>query len=501
MLTSMFKDSMESLNGANASILQLFMNSLIKIFVLISVLSASISCYANSNRPNILFILTEDQGAHLSFLGTSGLQTPHMDSLAKSGVYFRNAFVAYPVCSPSKAAIYTSLHNHTNGILNNTPNFHKPALELTVVEAKNPLYVRNRISQQTPTLIERLKSAGYYQGVTHKLHVAPNEKFPYDEFMPGEGRGALTGFLERAQKLGKPWHLFLNVGNSHRPFPNSDKTPIRVKPAEVKLPAFLPDTPIIRQDWAEYLAAIEKADQVIGESLAVLREAGQMDNTIIICLGGDHGPAFPHGKMTLYDLGLRVTLSISGPGFGHGVQSNALVSELDITPTLLDVLGLDPIKTSHGMSLRPVLESKPAAKGHEYVFAEISDRGNLPNDGMQERSVCDGRWHLIFRTNPAPSWRQVQADSKDPKPWGNRSYDEIVRVKDKFPEAFRVLAEMDPQTLHGKVPELEIFDLQSDPDEMRNLSSDEKYRGEKDRLFSALKKWNIDTQDTSVKLP
>jgi len=76
-----------------------------------------------SKRPNILFILTEDQGAHLSYLGTPGLQTPNMDSLAKSGVYFQNFFVGYPVCSPSKACIYTSLHNHTNGILNKTPNY------------------------------------------------------------------------------------------------------------------------------------------------------------------------------------------------------------------------------------------------------------------------------------------------------------------------------------------------------------------------------------------
>jgi hypothetical protein len=72
-----------------------------------------------ADRPNILFILTEDQGAQMGFLGTPGLQTPHMDSLARSGMFFNNAFVVYPVCSASKAAIYTGLHNHANGILNN----------------------------------------------------------------------------------------------------------------------------------------------------------------------------------------------------------------------------------------------------------------------------------------------------------------------------------------------------------------------------------------------
>ena len=340
--------------------------------------------------PNILFILTEDQGAHLSFLGTPGLQTPNMDALARSGVYFKNFFVGYPVCSPSKACIYTGLHNHANGILNNTVNYHKPAVQITATEKNNPLYRRNRVCDNIPTLIERLKEAGYYQGVTHKLHVAPFEKFPYDEFIPGETGKAVAGFIARAAKAGKPWHLFYNIGVSHRPFPNSDKVKIRVSPDEVKLPAFLPDTPVVRKDWAEYLAAVEQADRRVGEGLAALRASGQEANTIVVCVGGDHGPAFQHGKMTLYDLGLRVTLSIRAPGMKSGVVSDALASELDLTPTLLDLLGLAPMPKSHGVSLRPVLEGQPGAKGHDSVFAEISDCGALPNDGMQERSVFNG---------------------------------------------------------------------------------------------------------------
>lgn len=452
-------------------------------------------------KPNILLILTEDQGAHLSFLGTPGLQTPNMDALARSGVYFRNFFVAYPVCSPSKACIYTSLHNHTNGILNNTPNYHKPADQLTDAERNNALYRTNRIAAGIPTLIERLKAAGYYQGVTHKLHVAPVEKFPYDEFIPGENGKAVSAFIERATKAGKPWHLFFNVGVSHRPFPDSDKVKIRVNPAEVKLPAFLPDTPVVRQDWAEYLAAVEKADGLVGEALAALRESGQEKNTIIICMGGDHGPAFQHGKMTLYDLGLRVTLSIRAPGMKSGTISEALVSELDLAPTLLHLLGLDPFSKSHGLSLKPVLEGKPGASGHGFIFAEISDRGTLPNDGMQERSVCDGRWHLIYREKLTPAWRQVQADSKDWKPWGNRTYAETVRVRDQFPEAFRILAEMDPQSLGGKVHALELYDLQSDPDEMHSLANDATHRAELIRLYDALRAWVKTSGDTSVRTP
>jgi N-sulfoglucosamine sulfohydrolase len=455
---------------------------------------------ADLHRPNLLFILTEDQGAHLGCLGTPGLQTPNMDALASSGVLFRNAFVAYPVCSASKAAIYTGLHNHTNGILNNTPNYHKPAARLTEAEKNSPLYLRNRIHDSLPTWVERLKSAGYYQGVTHKLHVAPVEKFPYDEFLQRTGRDAMEGFIQRAAQAGKPWHLLYNISVSHRPFPNSDLVKIRVSPDAVRPPAFLPDTPVVRKDWAEYLAALEEADRLVGEALEALHASGQETNTVVVFLG-DHGPAFQHGKMTLHDLGLRVPLMIRAPGLKSGVVSDALASELDLAPTLMDLLGLAPLPATHGVSLRPVVAGLPNAKGHDFIFAEISDRGSLPNTGMQERSVCDGRWHLIYREKISPPWRQINADSKEWKTWGNRSYAETVRVKSQCPALFQMLAEMDPQGLGGAVPALELYDLKADPDELHNLAHAGEARPHRDRLYAALRQWISSTADTSVQPP
>lgn len=466
--------------------------------ILVATASLLVAAAAAPSRPNLLFILTEDQGAQLGFNGTAGVQTPHMDAIARTGVYFENAFVVYPVCSASKAAIYTGLHNHTNGILNNTINLHKPAAQVTASEREHPLYRRNRIRDGIPTLVERLHAAGYYQGVTSKLHVLPNEKFPYDEFIGKGSSGAgVAEFIARARQTGKPWHLFYNISQSHRPYPNSDQQPIRVKPAEVKLPAFLPDTPLVRQDWAEYLAAIEAADAQVGAGLAALRASGQEDNTIVVFLG-DHGPTFQHGKMTLYDLGLRTPLIIRAPGMRAGVRTDVLTSTVDLAPTLLDLLGLPPLPHTHGISLRPVLAGVPGARGHEYIFAQISNRGPLPNDGMQERSVQDRRWKLIYREKLTPAWRQVQADSKDWKPWRNRTYDETIRQKDRFPEQYRILAEMDPQRLGGTVPALELYDLRSDPDEMRNIVADPQYRPHRERLCRALREWVRSTGDTAV---
>jgi len=470
---------------------------------------------AKVGRPNVMFILSEDQGAHTSFVGTPGLRTPHIDAIARAGTYFQNAFVPYPVCSASKAAIYTSLHNHVNGILNNTYNFHKPASEVTDAERTMPLSKNNFIRKPWFTLTEILHNNGYYQGVTHKLHVLPNEKFPYDEFIRG-GRAELTRFIQNAKAKEQPWFLLVNLPNSHRPYPNSDTKPIRVRPEEVSLPSYLPDTAVVRKDWAEYLAGIEEVDALTGQAMEVLRDSGEANYTIVIFMS-DHGPTFQHGKMTMYDLGLRVPLIFSGPGIQEGARSTALASGLDLMPTILDLVNqqsrtpLSLPKPSeravdsfpyplHGVSLLDILKDEENATGHDFIFAQISNLGPLPNDGIQERSVFDGRWKLIYRENVEKRWRQVNADSRLFKTWGNRTYDETIRVKEKFPEQFRILAEMDPQELNGTVPELELYDLSNDPDEMENLVSNAKRASEKERLMTALRNWAERTNDKALHL-
>ena len=120
---------------------------------------------------------------------------------------------------------------------------------------------------------------------------------------------------------------------------------------------------------------------------------------------------------------------------------------------------------------------------------------------MQERSVRDDRWKLIYREKVQTNWRQVNADLKDPQPWGNRTYHETIRVKDRFPEAYRVLAEMDPQNLGGTVHRVELYDLQNDPDEMRNLAADPKFRAQGERLLGVLRDWDEETEDPAVSPP
>lgn len=460
-------------------------------------------------KPNILFILIEDQGAHLGCRGTPGLKTPNLDRLAAEGTLFREAFVGYPVCSPSKACIYTGQYPHVNGIRNNTQNYPKPASALTEAERNNPTYKSVRLRESCNTWVEELKSNGYYLGQSGKLHVAPVDKFPFDVYLGREGKdeagerglgqGLFGKFLGTASKTGKPWMFFHNaIASPHRPYRDSDKTPIGVDPKQVRLPAFLPDTPVVRQDWAEYLDGIQLADAAVGEVLDTLKKSGQERNTLVICVAGDHGPAFPHGKMTPYDLALRVNLLVRAPDGKPGQVSDALVSTIDLMPTVLDYAGVAPThQPCNGISLRPLIEGKPGAKGHDAIFAEVSGQKPDGQPGMEERSVYDGRYHLIFRDHLDLN-RSINADSRQWDTWHNRTYRETVRVKEQFPTTFRILQEMEPHLYGIKLPLCELYDLKSDPDEMNNLAASADHREIKQRLLQELKQWCKDTDDEFI---
>lgn len=451
-----------------------------------------------SAQPNILFILTEDQGAHMSALGRTDIQTPNMDALAASGALFRRAYVAYPVCSASKACIMTGLHSNTNGLVNNTNNFFKRADKLTEAEKKTPPYLHTRIRSAAPTLVEVLVKAGYHAAVSGKLHVSPNERFPYDDFIPRVPvKQALNGIIKRA--AGKPWFFMHNsITTTHRPFVNSEKQPISIDPAKVVLPPHLPDTPVIRRDWAEYLDGVQKADQAVGEALAALRDSGAEANTIIVFMG-DHGPAYPHGKMTPYHFGLHVPLVIKLPGT-KPLVSDALVSELDLLPTLLDVLGIAYDAPLHGKSLKPLLEGQSDAQGHDFIFAEVSGRSLSQKRGMEERAVLDTTHQLILRSRLNEP-KVINADLRDMKPWINRIYGELVRRKAEFPAAFSMLQTMDPHALGGKPPLIELYDLQNDPGELHNLADDPAAKPHLDRLLAAFKTWHSETKDQAMIVP
>ncbi|MEM7395036.1 MAG: sulfatase-like hydrolase/transferase, partial [Verrucomicrobiota bacterium] len=370
----------------------------------------------------------------------------------------------------------------------------------------------NRIRDDVPTLIELLKKAGYTCAITSKLHVQPVSKFPYDSFIKGNPTyQSVKQHFARVAEKGVPLFYMANISPPHRPFRNSDKVDIGIDVNAVVLPPFLPDTPACRKDWAEYLGHCGLADRHVGNVLRGLDDSGQKENTIIVFMG-DHGPAYHRGKLALYDFGIRVPLAFSGPMIRSGVVTEDMVSNLDLMPTLFDLVGLKDLTPGlqHGVSIAPFLRGEAQSTGHDFIYAEI-DHGTYRRDdgkGMQERCVYDGRWKLIYRENVAEP-RQVNADLKfyhHPNPkapfQGNRVYDEIVRRRDEFPEAFRLLAQIDNETLMPgqSPPRFELYDREADPWELQNLAMDPAHEKTLKRLLVQLRAWSVDVDDVYTML-
>ncbi|MEM8494438.1 MAG: sulfatase-like hydrolase/transferase, partial [Planctomycetota bacterium] len=420
-----------------------------------------------------------------------------------------HGYVAYPVCSPSKAAMYTGMHSHANGLIENTNNVFKPAEQMSQAERNLSVYSRVQIRKPLITLTQLLDHAGYYSGVSGKLHVAPNEKFPYDEWFKPNNYARTKQFLANANSAEQPWFFFCNIQAPHRPYRDGDKVELTVEASEVELPPFLPDTPAVRQDWTEYMDYIEVADQQLGEVMRAVEEIGDPQNTVILFMG-DHGPPYHRGKMSLHQFGLHVPFALVGPCVAEGVETDAMVSGVDVFPTLMDLLDLPIPSQIQGVSVAEVATEGQTGHdaGRPAVFANIHHMGQQRDDGMQERSAFDGRWKLIFRDKPNEA-RVVNSDLEHFElrlpdgrvlPWRNRVYRDIIERKEEFPEAYHWLARIDHKKFGIELPMFELYDIEADPWEFENLAGDPRHARELERMKAVLRDHLKTTGDLYVDL-
>ena len=201
--------------------------------------------------------------------------------------------------------------------------------------------------------------------------------------------------------------------------------------------------------------------------------------------------------MSLSSFGLRVPLAIAGRNLKKGLVSRARVSQIDLMPTLLDLLDLTPPELQHGVSLEPILVEGRREGGHEFVFSEIAHVRYASDTGMQERSVFDGRYHLIFREG-TDRRRIVPPDLREWEKWRNRSYAETIRVRERFPMPYKLLTEIDNGRLGGRPPRFELYDTRADPDELTNLWRDPSHQATLRRLRDGLQAWVRETSDPYV---
>ena len=458
------------------------------------------------NRPNFLLLLTDDQSYHLSMVGTPGIRTPNIDALAKCGVFFSKAYAAAASCSPCRGSILTGMYPHSNGHWRNTvtPLMNDADSEFGRQSTKvDPVGVH----EDLPTLIEILTENGYMTGITEKFHLSPPWKFPFI-FHYAAGNTPASQYLSAKDFLDKskydPFFLEVNIGNTHRPYrsPGKQANLPPVSPENVVIPANWPDTKITRDDYASYLTTVEQADAVIGEILKALNESGRAQNTIIIYTS-DQGFCYHRAKATTYDWGVHIPLSFTGPGIKSGIQTSELVSHIDLTPTVLDFAGISIPVTVQGLSLRKFLSGNTKTTEERFVFSEHNAHGPGEDEYYPTRTVTDGKYRYIrnLRNQIVPDYpieRFVTDEAfanknkglawtcLDATPggnWGNKAFADIIKNKDQFPVQYELLK----ATFFR--PKEELYDLEADPYEMKNLASLPEYQSTVSKLSIVLDEW------------
>lgn len=431
-------------------------------------------------RPNVLLIISEDNGLQFGCYGDFTVPTPHVDALASSGVRFERAYCTQAVCSPSRASIYTGLYPHQHGQIGLATH------QFTMVG-------------DVPTLPKLLHDEGYVTGLIGKLHVLPESAFPYDfrfddkEVVSFDHRDvkkiAATAY-EFMTNAARPFCLTVSFADAHLPFLREDhglpEKPISA--AAVKtLPAVGVDSPRLREQTADYYNCISRLDTGIGLLLAELERSGRAKNTLVIYVA-DHGPQFGRGKVTSYELGLRVPLIIREPFRTEpGAARSELVSTVDLLPTILDYAGVRAPKNLPGKSLSPLMTgANPEFR--RFVFAEWNTSHAWPTPSLMfpQRSVYNGRFKLIRNLltevpNPAEEYYTTQALVQT-----GATQDEINAALEHVRAGYATWR---------RAPPVELYDLFHDPYELDNLADRDDYVETRRLLINALEEWRLDTND------
>ncbi|HEY3837137.1 MAG TPA: sulfatase [Bryobacteraceae bacterium] len=402
-----------------------------------------------ARKRNVLLLIADDLGCFLPSYGDPNAVMPSIERLAGEGVRFSNAYCTTASCSASRSVILSGLYNHANGQYGHAQTEH----HFSYLPKITPF----------PKL---LKSAGYSTGYIAKLHVAPEECFGWDLADPMGSRDVWQ--MSRVAKKfiadagDKPWYLHCGFHDPHRAgdgfankqWPNVKR--LRLDPAKIKVPSWLPDNELTREDLVDYYEACNRFDQGIGFMLDVLRESGQADNTMVLVMS-DHGAPFPNGKTTTYEAGLHVPLIVRCPAVAeHGVTNHALTNWADIMPSILEWTGVKgPDYALHGRSWLPILGgTDPAGWDRVYfshTFHEVVDY--YPMRGVRTREY---RYiHNLFHQVQYPQATDL---------WASRTWQSIRK---QGPHA--MAGKRSAQAFLHRDPE-ELYDMRKDPDEVNNLA-------------------------------
>jgi len=409
-------------------------------------------------RPNILWITSEDNGPHLGAYGDDYATTPNLDRLASKGVIYLNAWSNAPVCAPARTTIISGLYPPSTG--------------------SEHMRSFTRLPPGMKMYPQFLREAGYFTSNRNKEDF--NLEKPGILWEGGRGRNHW-----KFRKEGQPFFSIFNFTVSHES--QIRKRPHKQvhDPARVRVPAYHPDTPEVRQDWAQYYDKLTEMDTQAGKILKELEESGLADETIIFYYG-DHGPGMPRCKRWPYNSGLLVPLIVYIPekfrdlapeDYRPGGKTDRLVGFIDLAPTVLSLAGIKPPEYMQGHAFL----GKYAEPEQPYLYGF---RGRMDERYDMVRCVRDKRY--IYIRNYMP----------------HKIYGQYINYMFQTPTT-RVWKELydqgklqPPRTYfwERKPPE-ELYDLQADPDEVKNLASSPEHRELRRRLRKEQESWALRIRD------
>ncbi|XP_076152056.1 N-sulfoglucosamine sulfohydrolase [Alosa pseudoharengus] len=473
----------------------------------------SYSCTIESKQRNVLLIIADDAGFETEVYNNTVVRTPHLRALSQRSLILQNAFTSVSSCSPSRSTILTGLPQHQNGMYGLHQGYH---------------HFNSFDGVQSLPLL--LQQANIRTGIIGKKHVGPGLVYPFDFSYTEENSSVLQvgrnitkikllvhTFLWSHKEEERPFFLYVAFHDPHRcghsqpqygtfceKFGNGDSgmgripdwEPKHYSPDQVKVPDFIPDTPAARADLAAQYTTISRLDQGIGLVLKELREAGFEENTLVI-YSSDNGIPFPNGRTNMYMSGVAEPMLVSSPEHRQrwGEVSEAYVSLLDVTPTILDWFSIPyplysltggPLVQLTGRSLLPALSTEP-------TWSTVFFSQSLHEATMYYpmRSVYQGPFHLIHNLN-----------YRMPFP-----IDQDLYVSPTFLDLLNHTQAGQPTGWFKTLKDYyyrerwELYDTQSDPTETNNLASDPNHLNVLETLKAQLLKWQWVTSDPWVCSP
>jgi N-sulfoglucosamine sulfohydrolase len=417
-------------------------------------------------HPSILFFTCHDLGQHLGCYGQPTVSSPALDAFAASGVRFARSFCTAPQCSPSRASLHTGRYPHSAGVLGLA---HAP--------------YGWRLDPRERHIAHLLGAAGYSTtlvGMQHLIERGSAYELGYERVLPvapaDEEASATIPLLREFAAADRPFYLEVGFEEPHRPYDFGGAQPDDSR--GVAVPPFLPDAAESRADFAAFQGSIRQMDGGVGRILHALDELDLSDSTCVI-FATDHGMAMPRAKCTLYDPGIEIALLWRWPagGVAGGRVIDDLVSNVDVTPTLLEGLGLPPPPNVQGQSFWATLSSTSAAAAARARRSEIFAEKTFHTYYEPMRAIRTDRYKFIVNFEVS-TLVDVPGD---------------IRESPIYPLMLRQLNDVRPP--------IELYDLQADPWEQRNLADAPELASIQADLRQRLLRWMADTDDPLLQGP